>query len=354
MLVIRARPLWRSDRHRDLFRPRRRIKGMDRRDFLLAAAGAPFALSLAPRALGGAAGGTPVAFVTADLESHVVVLDLTTRRTTARIRTGPGPRSIESVLGRTAVVAHTDHGVVSLVEVMPYGVRAELDAFEAPRYTAVRPPSRVATAPQIAYVTDSSREEVVALDVDRRRVLSRTAVPGPARHISISPDGATIWTALGTKADRVAVLLADEPGRPRLARTFTPPFLAHDVGFAPDGKHAWVTSGSERRIAIYRVERRRLLRVISTDAPPQHVTFVGSHVFVASGDDGTVRRHAIGGRLLSEARVPIGSYNVTFGWRTVVTPSLGQGTLSVLDTRGRVRAVRQIARAAHDACVLVA
>jgi hypothetical protein len=84
------------------------------------------------------------------------------------------------------------------------------------------------------------------------------------------------------------------------------------------------------------------------------VTFVGGHVFVASGDDGTVRRHAVGGRRVGEARVPVGSYNVTFGSGHVITPSLGQGTLSILDTGGRVRSVRHVARAAHDACVVLA
>jgi DNA-binding beta-propeller fold protein YncE len=326
---------------------------MERREFLLAAAAAPFALSAAPRALGAPLGGTPVALVTADLESEVVVFDLFSTKTVARVRTGPGPRSIEGVLGRTAVIAHTGHGVVSLLDAARLAVRQELDGFSAPRYTAVRPPVADARAPLLAYVTDSSRAEVVTVEVARGKIVSRTAVPGPARHISISPDGRRIWTALGTTAERVAVLDADEPRRPRLVRAFLPPFLAHDVGFAPDGEHAWVTSGSERKIAIYRVDGRRLLRVIGADAPPQHVTFVGRDVFLASGDDGTVCRHSVRGHLLDKARVPVGSYNVTFGWRTIVTPSLGQGTLSVLDRRGRLRAVSRVALAAHDASVLV-
>ncbi len=84
----------------------------------------------------------------------------------------------------------------------------------------------------IAYVTDSARHEVVTVDVARGTILWRTAVPGPARHITASPDGAALWTALGTKAERVAVLDIGDPRRPRLVRTLTPPFLAHDVVFA--------------------------------------------------------------------------------------------------------------------------
>jgi hypothetical protein len=54
-----------------------------------------------------------------------------------------------------------------------------------------------------------------------------------------------------------------------------------------------------------------------------------------------------------EARVPLGSYNVTFGSGLIVTPSLGGGTVSQLDHNGRVRAIRRVARAAHDACIVL-
>jgi DNA-binding beta-propeller fold protein YncE len=328
-----------------------RIRGMDRREFVLAAAAAPVALAVDPLAFAARLGGSLV-LVTADLESHVVVLDPMTARTVMRIETGPGPRSIENALDQTAVVAHTEHGVVSLIDIRSVAVRVELDVFESPRYTCVRETKRDAGLPELAYVTDSAAEEIVTLDVGRGKVLSRARVPGPARHVSISPDGKTIWTALGTRADRVAVLDASDPRRPRLERTFRPPFLAHDVVFAPDGDHVWVTSGSDRRIALYRAGSSRPVRMLAADSPPQHVTFAGARVFVASGDDGTVRRHRLDGERVRETRVPVGSYNVTFGSGRIVTPSLAQGTVSLLDRNGRVRAVRRIARAAHDACVV--
>ena len=66
-----------------------------------------------------------------------------------------------------------------------------------------------------------------------------------------------------------------------------------------------------------------------------------------------VHRHRLDGERVRESRVPLGSYNVTFGWGRVVTPSLGDGTVSLLDRNGRVRVVRRVARAAHDACILV-
>jgi DNA-binding beta-propeller fold protein YncE len=338
MPVIRAA---RGARSVDPKRLLRRRENVNRRQFVVSAA----ALTLAPRALATRFGGAPAVYVTADLESHVVVLDLASAEVIGRIRTGPGPRSVESVHGRLAVVAHTEHRVVSVLDAATHRLRAEIDGFAEPRYTAVHP--RL----PLAYVTDSAREEIVVLHADRRRVLGRTSVPGPARHVSISRDGRTLWAALGTKAARVAVLDTSDPRRPRLASTFAPPFLAHDVAFAPDGRTVWVSSGDEWRLALYGRDRR-LRRVIAAGSPPQHVTFARDKAFVAAGDDGTVRRHRLDGAFVREARVPGGSYNVTFGWGQVVTPSLGRGTLSVLDADGRVRGIQTIARAAHDACIV--
>lgn len=320
---------------------------MDRRDFLLAAAAAPVGLALGSRAAAGPLGGLPLAFVTADLDAHVAVVDPATARVVARIPTLPGPRSIEAIRGSAALVAHTALGKLTLVDPGTLRVRAVVDGFREPRYTAARPSRSL----QIAYVTDSASGEVVTVDVERAAVVARTAVPGPARHVTITPDGDVVWTALGSKARTIAVLDVREPRRPKLMRTVTPPFLAHDVVAAPDGRHVWVTSGDALRLAVFD-RAGRALEVVPAGSPPQHIAFVEDLVFVASGDDGTVRVHRQDGKLLHEAAVPVGSYNVAFGGGHVVTPSLERGTVSVLDERGRVRSVRRIARAAHDACVV--
>lgn len=319
---------------------------MNRRQFLTGSAAAGMSLALDPLAFGARLGGSGVVFVTADLESHLVLVGLGSGRTIATIPTAPGPRSIEAVHGRTAVVAHTEHGLVTLIDAARRKVRAQLDGFEAPRYTAVHPST------DLVYVTDSAAEEVVTVDAVRGRVLGRTRVPGPARHIGVSIDGRTLWTSLGTAATTIAVLDNGNPRRPRFENKIDPPFLAHDVVFAPDGRTVWVTSGSERRIALFRGERRPS-SILASGAAPQHVTFARRKVFVACGDDGVVYRHRLDGARVREARVPVGSYNVTFGWGRVVTPSLGDGTVSLLDRNGRVRVVRRVARAAHDACILV-
>ena len=60
------------------------------------------------------------------------------------------------------------------------------------------------------------------------------------------------------------------------------------------------------------------------------------------------------GRRCARRRFPIGSYNVQYGLGRVITPSLGRGTLTVLDRRGALLARVQVASSCHDACFLPA
>ncbi len=326
---------------------------MNRRRFLVTALAAPAVVALDPaRTLAAASGGGTVALATADLEAHLVALELATGRVVKRIRTVDAPRSIESSPFGQVVVAHTPIGALSIVDAATLSVRAVLRGLGEPRYTAMHP------GEAIAYVTDSGRGEVLTVDLERGKIVHRTRVPGPARHVSVD-SGTTLWTALGSKAERIAVLDLTEPRRPRLVRVLTPPFLAHDVVFAPDGAHVWVTSGDRNALAIYRLSGGAP-RVLAAAAPPQHVAFDGPRVFVASGADGTVQRRRLDGSVHRATRVPHGSYNVTcvssdlpgFVTRAVVTPSLNEGTIAVLGTNGAVRLVRRVTQSAHDACIV--
>ena len=314
---------------------------MDRRAFIVGAA----SLVAAPRALARLSG-RELALVTADEESRLVAVELPGGRVHRYVRTLPKPRSIEAV-GPMAVVAHSEIGAVSLVRGSTLKVEHVLRSFGEPRYTAGHPDGRH------AYVTDAERGEIVALDVLRGRVLAREPVGALARHITIDPRGRTLWTALGAKAEQVAVVDISHRARPRLVRRFRPPFLAHDVGWAPGGNRVWVSSGDRNEVAIYAARSGRLLRQLFADKPPQHFTFRGELVFVASGESGTLRVHRVDGRRLRLTAIPDDSYNVqqAHGW--VVTPGLGTGTLCLLDREGRARWRKTIARSSHDACIVV-
>jgi hypothetical protein len=314
---------------------------VNRREFLTVAGSAGLLLAASPEAFARRAGGLPVALVTADLEAHVAVVRLTDGRLLRRLALPAGPRSIEGV-GRTAVVAHTGGGAVSLVDGPDLKVRRALRGFSAPRYTAAGADGRV------AYVTDSARGEVAVVDLVRDRVVHRTDVGGPARHLTAF--GRTLWTSLGNTAQRIAVLDLSEPLRPRLRGHVTPPFLAHDVGFTPRGGRVWVSSGDRGRLAVYDAASRRLVFTLPADAPPQHVTFLAGRAFVTSGDDALLRVHRLDGRLLRTTRIPSGSYNVQTGWGKILTPSLSQGTLCVVNAGGGMRNRVDVARSSHDAC----
>jgi hypothetical protein len=142
------------------------------------------------------------------------------------------------------------------------------------------------------------------------------------------------------------------PARPRLAHRIIPPFPGHDVVFSPDGTRVWVTSGTQHRLGVYDAQTRRVLFTLTAGQPPQHITFASGAAYVTSDD--AIRVHRLAdGALRHESGVPAGSYNVTQGARRVLTPSLERGTLCILDRSGRVLASPVLARAAHDACLVV-
>jgi hypothetical protein len=298
---------------------------VNRREFLAAAAAAPFALR-APTQSG------PIALVTCDAESRLAVVDLRTLRIAGSIATLADPRSVERV-GRVALVCHTAEGALSIVD--RARVRHVVRGFAEPRYTAAHPDG------VHAFVTDSGRSGVAVVDTRRGVVVDRVRLPGWARHVTISRDGSRLWAGLGSASEHVAVL-STKPLRH--VENVTPGFLAHDVGLSPDGR-LWITSGSSRELAVGGVR-------LAADLAPQHVTFGNGRVFVTSGDSGTLHVQSHDGRVLSHTTVPIGSYNVQFAANRVITPSLSRGTLAVLDELGRPLATLHVAGSCHDACIL--
>ena len=285
----------------------------------------------APLAWRAALAQAPLALVTCDAQARLAVLDLGSRRVVRSIATLPDPRSIELV-GSRAVVCHSATGAVSIVD----GKRVlhVLRGLAEPRYTAAHPDG------VHAFVTDSGRSGVVAIDVLRGRVLGRVRLPGWARHLTIDASGERLWVGLGSASPQVAVV---DTKRLRHVSTLEPGYPAHDVGVAPDGR-LWVTSGSERKLTAAGGVR-------PADAAPQHVTFGRGVAYVTSGDDGTLHVQSLAdGRILRSARIPIGSYNVQYGWGQVLTPSLSHGTLAVLDAAGAPQAVVNVADSCHDAC----
>lgn len=90
--------------------------------------------------------------------------------------------------------------------------------------------------------------------------------------------------------------------------------------------------------------------MLAADAAPQHVTFLDRRAFVTSGASGTLRIYdEQSAQLLHTTRIPTGSYNVQFRDGRILTPSLDEGTLCVLDTHGRLLRRTRVAPSCHDA-----
>jgi DNA-binding beta-propeller fold protein YncE len=329
---------------------------MKRRAFLVAAAAPLVAGAVPERLLAAVAGGGVVAVVTADLDSHLVAVDTSSGRIVKRIPVSPGPRSIESNGFGQALVAHTAFGRASILDAATLTVVGHVAGLGEPRYAAMHPTER------LAYVSESKRGAVAVVDLVGLRIVGRAHVPGPARHLSLSSDGLHLWVALGTKATHVAVLDVSAARSPRLVRTIQPPFLAHDVVWAPGDEHVWVTSGARSELAVYARDARVPLLRLPARSAPQHVAFLGSRAYVASGKDGSVSVHRLDGSTVRrDVTVPVGSYNISFNGPAEsfaqpvgVTPSLDRGTVCLLSPSGAVRHVRRVARSAHDACIVEA
>ncbi len=311
----------------DAFSAHRRIpESVDRREFLLTAATAPFAVRAALREVAH----QPFAQVTCDTQRRIAVVDLTAGHTVKSIHVPAGPNSIQLVGGNAAVVCHTTVGAVTIIDGNRLEVRHVLDAFTEPRYTVAHPDGHH------ALVTDSGTAELVSIDLATGRVIGRVKLGEWPRHITIDAAGSTVWLGLGNESEHLAIVDTSDLKRLRLVRKLRPPFLAHDVGFLPGDREVWVTSGDTGAIVLYD-RGGEVLLLLPADAAPQHVTFGSGKAYVASGYAGTFAVHSLAdGRRLTATRVPVGSFNVQAGFGQVLTPSLDDGKLSVLDARGRL------------------
>lgn len=320
---------------------------MDRREFLAASIAALPVLAGAPAA--SAARRRPLGLATADKEAHVVAVRLHGGRIVKRIATREDPRSIERQGRGPAIVAHSAVGAISLIDPGELKVRRVLGGFATPRYTAIGRDG------EVAYVTDGGNGELAVVDLVRGRVVRRIPVGAGARHLAISPDRRRLWIALGSSAAELVVVDVSSPLHPRVRRRVRPPFLAHDVGFSPSGRRVWVTAGRESRLAVYPAHGHEGPQLLAGDAAPQHITFGPTFAYVASGNGGVVRLYRLTGESAHRsAGVPLGSYNVVRGGGRVLTPSLGAGTLTILDPHGHVVHEVRVASAAHDVCVIAA
>ena len=252
---------------RDPCRARGRRESVNRSEFLALAAAAPFGAARRPD--GAAAVGA----------RHV-------RRRGAARGGRPAARSASSARFATVAGSARDRARRRPRRRLPHRGRRRLDrrpprraasccaGLVEPRYTVAHPDGRH------AFVTDSGRSSVTALDVATGRHRSAACkLPGWARHLTIDRAGRRLWVSprlgLGARRRRRrrrAAARGDADARLRRARR------RHRARRAALG---------DRRRASARLAVGDAVH--AADAAPQHVTFGDGKAFVTSGDAGVLR-----------------------------------------------------------------
>jgi YVTN family beta-propeller protein len=239
------------------------------------------------------------AFVSNRLDDTVSVIDVARRAVVATIPVGDEPHGLlTDKSGATLYVLNTSSGDVSVVDIATLKETKRLEASRDPWSLALSPDgSRLAvtnTLSRLVGFREPSVSEVTVVDTKTRQVVDRAAVPGAnlLQGVAWHPSGEfalftlnrtknlvpmtrllqgwTITNGLGVlwRDGRVDQVLLDEPNHYFADAT--------DVAFAPDGKHAVVTSAGTDRAAIVDVDRlvgllRRASAEERRDVIPNHL-----------------------------------------------------------------------------------
>jgi DNA-binding beta-propeller fold protein YncE len=296
------------------------------------------AVPLAP----GRAAVRPVALVTAETENELVAVDPDTGQILRRVSLPADPEYV-GVKGATVVVVSGRAGAVSLLAWPSLRLRAVLHGFGQPHLVAFSPKGNW------AYVTDDERGQLDVINLATQRVVSRIYVGPLAHHLAVSPDGRRLWIALSESARTIVVVDLSHPAQPRVSGRFDPGFAVHDLEFSPNGKDVWATGAATPRVGVFDAANHRLLFSVTAASGPQHVAFAGRYAYIASGYGSSIEQvNASTGKVLRTTALPYGSFELAASDGLVVTSSLFDGRLAVLNGQLRLLRVVQVAPVTRD------
>jgi DNA-binding beta-propeller fold protein YncE len=277
----------------------------------------------------------PLVWVGVEDADQVALVDIGSGEVLARHRTPGGPHNVTVAEDGTAAaalyasdrLALIDRGNARLLRLggTPHDAKATGELFAVANEAARRidlvsrgrhvgsirltaEPHDLAIAPggDRAWVTLNGSSRLAVVDLRARRLVRYVETGRRPHDILFAPDGrvwVTDWAGPVHVFDRGGRL----HGRIALARE------SHHLSFTPDGRQAWITDHSAKRIFI--VDARRLERVASLPirGAPHHVAITpsGGLAAVADHDNGTlavydVRRRA----LMRTVRVGPGPHGV--------------------------------------------
>ena len=275
----------------------------------------------------------PIALVTAERLNELVAVSLPRGRVLRRVHVAADPTTVAAGPVGPAVAVSPGSGRVTLLSRSGLRPVRVLRGFRSPQIAAIVPHGAY------ALVSDAAAGTVSEIDLAAHRIAGRVRVGAGAHHIGISPDGRTAWIALGETATTIVVVTCSDPRHMHVVRRLHPPVPAHDLAFAPDGRTVWVTSASAPYVSVLDARTGRELARVPAGQAPQHIVFSGQNAYVTSGYGSSIEMvDALTRRVIRQARLPYGSFNLAAFGDLVVTTSLLDGRVTVLHT-GTLRRV---------------
>ena len=298
------------------------------------------------------AGGTPVAFVALEKDAQLVGVDLTERRVVARIAVPAGPRNITTTGDhRHLLVASPRARTVTLVDSFARRVVKTFRGFGRPIDVAVRGSH--------AFVTDARRNELVVIDLDRRRIAARIRVPRRPQNVDVG-DVALVTHGIATWYVTVLYLSLRGWSHVRLGRVLVPVPGAGDVSRRPDSANAYVILARSGSVAA--IDWASKVAFWASGGAAQGFVqniafdyFNGNRVWVSNPFAGEVfSLSSRTGRQLRRLRGCPGAGPIVLGGEASVLASCRDaGALAIWDTRTWKRTLVPVGDAPHGVAVAV-
>jgi PQQ-dependent catabolism-associated beta-propeller protein len=223
--------------------------------------------------------------------NQIGVVDLQAGKMIDTIPTGDSPEIFSlSPNGKTAYVSIEDDNLMAA-----YDIASKKPLFTVK--TGTEPEGVLASADgKFVYVTSEGANTVYAIDVAKRKLAGQVKVGMRPRRFALSPDGSELWVTneLGASVS----IIATQGMKVQQTLSFQLPGMrASDITpvgmlMTPDGKTVWVALGRANHVAEVDVATRTVRRVVLVGKRAWGVALSkdGSRLYVANGmsDDMTI------------------------------------------------------------------
>ena len=298
------------------------------------AAGALVLVSLAfvPAAAGHRLGGAPLAYVAAEDDDRLAVVDLGSRSVVRRLAVADGPHNVAATFdGRVVAVTSPPAGVVTVVDGRSLRVRRTFSGFGYPHDVKLSADGRT------AWVTDERRDRVGVLDLRAGRVRARSPV-ADAPHDLVVTD-----RVLVTHGPSGSALTVIDPAHRRVVGRIAVGRGPHDITFQPDSANVFVTYWRTPDVGRIDWGRRRIVYRRRLGGVPHHVQFdylSGRHLWVSDHSRGVILRlRSADGSVFRRYRGCPGAHHVAL-------PGVGLYAVAACHDSGRLLVIARNGRTA--------